>query len=519
MKYYTDFLVIGSGIAGLFFALNASKFGKVVIVAKDDLNNTTTNKAQGGIASVMYSPDSFEKHITDTLACGSGLSDPEIVEMVVHEGPDRIQDLINIGISFDKTKQGKFDLGKEGGHSEKRVLHYKDKTGKEIQRALIYAVKNNANITVLENHFALEIITQHHIGQKIKKNTQGIMCFGAYIYDINNRQVKKYLSKKTVLATGGCGNVYSFTTNPTICTGDGVAMAYRAKAEVKHMEFIQFHPTALYDPYSQPAFLITEALRGAGAILRNHENEEFTLKYDNRGSLAPRDIVAKSIDNELKISGRDFVYLDATSIPKSKLLDRFPTIYAKCLEKGINITRDYIPVITAAHYMCGGVVTDKTGSTNIKNLYAIGEVAHTGMHGANRLASNSLLEAVVFAYRAANDAGKTLCDFENEIINKIPEWDDFGTVENEELILVTYSKKEVQQIMSSYVGIVRSDLRLIRAMQRLEILYRETEALYKKSNITVKICELRNLINTGYLIVKMASERKTNSGLHYNIDY
>lgn len=518
MKKNTDFLVIGSGIAGLFYAITASKYGKVTIISKDKINNTTTVKAQGGIASVTYGPDSYEKHINDTIAGGSGINDKKIVEIVVKEGPDRIKDLIEIGIKFDKNHSGKYDLSKEGGHSEKRVLHYKDKTGEEIQRALIYEVSNNPNIEILEDHFTIEIITQHHIGKVVNKKTPDVTCYGAYIYDIKNKKVITFLSKRTLMATGGCGNVYNFTTNPSICTGDGVAMVYRAKGLVENMEFIQFHPTAFYEPNNKPAFLITEALRGAGAILRNHKNEDFCKKYDERGSLAPRDIVARSIDNELKISGKEHVFLDATNISKNKLIENFPNVYANCLEKGINISRDYIPVTTAAHYMCGGIKTDEYGRSSITNLYAAGEVAYTGLHGANRLASNSLLEAVVFSYRAANHSAKDINTHDNTLINKIPDWNDEGTIKNEELVLVTYSLKEVQQIMSNYVGIVRSDLRLNRALDRLEILYRETENLYKKSNITLSICELRNLINTSYLIVKMALQRKQNIGLHYNVD-
>lgn len=519
MKKDTDFLVIGSGISGLFFALKASKFGKVCIITKDEINNNTTVKAQGGIASVTYHPDSYEKHITDTIKSGAGISNPEIVEMVIKEGPDRINDLLEIGTSFDKNSLGNFDLSKEGGHSEERVLHFKDKTGEEIQRALFYEVKNNPNISILENHFAIEIITQHHTGQLVKRSTPNICCYGAYVYDIKNRKVITFLAKKTLMASGGGGNVYSFTTNPTVCTGDGVAMVYRAKGLVENMEFVQFHPTALYDQYSKPAFLITEALRGEGAILKNHKGEDFCRKYDERGSLAPRDIVARSIDNELKISGKEFVYLDTTQISKNILLEKFPTIFAKCLEKGINISKDYIPVIPAAHYMCGGITVDEHGLSSIKNLYAVGEVASTGMHGANRLASNSLLEAIVYAHRAAVHSGTNLQSANSDIMSRIPDWNDEGTLENEELILVTYSIKEVQQIMSSYVGIVRSNIRLQRALDRLEILYKETENLYKRSNITLSICELRNLINTSYLIVKMASERKSNIGLHYNIDF
>lgn len=518
MKRHTDFLVIGSGIAGLIFAINASKYGKVTVLAKEKVENTTTAKAQGGIASVTYDPDSFQNHAKDTISSGSGLNDKEIVDIVVKEGPERIKELISYGTKFDKNKKGLFDLGKEGGHTQNRVLHYKDKTGEEIQRALLKEAQKHHNIEILENHFTIEIITQHHLGQVITKNTPNVTCFGAYVFDKCNNKVISFISKKTIMATGGCGTVYSFSTNPEFCTGDGVAMVYRAKGLIKNMEFIQFHPTVLYDPDSKPGFLITEALRGAGAILRNDKGEDFCKKYDPRGSLAPRDIVARAIDNELKITGNDFVLLDATHIPESRLKEKFPTIYEKCLDKGIDICKDMIPVIPGAHYMIGGIKVNKNGESTIKNLYAIGEVACTNLHGANRLASNSLLEAAVFAHRASINSGEKLKSLNKEIIKQIPDWDDKGTVENEELVLVTYSKKEVQQIMSTYVGIVRSDLRLKRALDRLEILYKETEALYKKSNVSVSICELRNLINVAYLIVKMGSEQKQNIGLHFNID-
>jgi L-aspartate oxidase len=517
MKKKVDFLVIGSGIAGLFYALKVSKFGKVAIISKENIDNTTTVRAQGGIASVMYNPDSYDKHIEDTINAGAGLNNREVVEIVVKEGPTRVHDLINIGTHFDKDATGAYDLGKEGGHSESRVLHFKDKTGQEIQRALVSEVRNNPNILVYENHFAIEIITQHHLGEVVKKSTPGITCYGAYVFDTDTKKVITYLAKATMIATGGCGNAYQSTTNPVGITGDGVAMVYRAKGVVENMEFVQFHPTSLYNPNEKPSFLITEALRGAGAILKNHKNEDFCLKYDSRGSLAPRDIVARAIDTEMKLSGEDYVFLDARHISKEKLMNHFPTIFAKCMEIGINITKDMIPVTPAAHYICGGIKTDVHGRTSIANLFAAGEVACTGLHGANRLASNSLLEAVVFAHRAAEDTINAKW-MDSSILNKIPDWNDEGTILNEELVLVSYSRKEVQQIMSNYVGIVRSDLRLQRAMDRLEIIFKETEELYKASKITVSICELRNIINIGYLIIKQAKDRRESVGLHFNSD-
>jgi L-aspartate oxidase len=517
MKKKVDFLILGSGIAGLFYALKVSKFGKVAIISKENIDNTTTVKAQGGIASVMYNPDSYEKHIEDTINAGAGLNNREVVEIVVKEGPTRVHDLINIGTHFDKDATGAYDLGKEGGHSESRVLHFKDKTGQEIQRALVSEVRNNPNILVYENHFAIEIITQHHLGEVVKKSTPGITCYGAYIFDTETKKVITYLAKATMIATGGCGNAYQSTTNPVGITGDGVAMVYRAKGTVENMEFVQFHPTSLYNPNEKPSFLITEALRGAGAILKNHKNEDFCLKYDSRGSLAPRDIVARAIDTEMKLSGEDYVFLDARHISKEKLMNHFPTIFAKCMEIGLNITKDMIPVTPAAHYICGGIKTDVKGRTSIASLYAAGEVACTGLHGANRLASNSLLEAVVFAHRAAEDTINAQWQ-DAKILEKIPDWNDEGTIKNEELVLVSYSRKEVQQIMSNYVGIVRSDLRLQRAMDRLEIIFKETEELYKASNVTVSICELRNIINVGYLIIKQAKDRRESVGLHFNSD-
>ncbi|MDR2835908.1 MAG: L-aspartate oxidase [Bacteroidales bacterium] len=518
MKKQVDFLVIGSGVAGLFYALKVCKYGNVAIIAKDKIDNTSTSKAQGGIASVTSSLDSYEKHIEDTIIAGCGLNDRKIVEIVVKEGPERIKDLIDIGTNFDLDKSGHYDLTREGGHSEFRILHYKDKTGAEIQRALVNAVKQTSNIKVFENHFAIELITQHHLGEEVKRSRKDTTCYGAYVFDEEKDKIFTVIAKQTMIATGGCGNIYLNTTNPISITGDGIAMVYRAKGQVENLEFFQFHPTALYNPSEKPSFLITEAMRGEGAILRNHRKEDFTKKYDKRGSLAPRDIVARAIDNEMKLSGEDFVYLDARHIDKEHLMEHFPTIYAKCLEIGINIKNDLIPVTPAAHYLCGGIKTDEYGNSSIKNLFVTGEAACTGLHGANRLASNSLLEAVVFAARAAEQAHFAV-EVNNEIIEKIPDWDDSGTIKNEELILISHSKKEVQQIMSNYVGIVRTDLRLQRALSRLEIIYKETEDLFKTSKVTVSLCELRNLINVSYLVIKMATARKESIGLHYNSDY
>jgi len=517
MRKKVDFLVIGSGIAGLTYALKVAHCGKVCIVTKSTIDDTATKYAQGGIAAVMYTPDTYEKHIRDTLNAGDELCNEEIVRLTITESTDRVSELIEWGANFDKTSTGRYDLAKEGGHSEYRVLHHKDQTGNEIERALIQRVKEHPNIEILENYFAIEILTQHHLGIELKKGTPGIKCFGAYLLNTNTNEVTTVLSKITLLATGGAGNVYSATTNPVISTGDGIAMVYRAKGVVENMEFIQFHPTALYNPEERPSFLITEALRGFGAILKTIGGKEFMQKYDSRGSLAPRDIVARAIDNEMKLSGDDHLYLDCRHLHKNALISHFPTIYAKCLSIGIDITRDMIPVVPVAHFTCGGIKVDKFARTSILNLYASGECASTGLHGANRLASNSLLESAVFSHRASVHSIESISDI--GYCDEIPDWDYEGTIMNEEMVLITQSMKELQTIMSSYVGIVRSDLRLKRALDRLQILYRETEDLFKRSVVTVKICELRNLINSAYLITKMAMKRKESRGLHFSIDY
>jgi L-aspartate oxidase len=517
MKKRTDFLVIGSGIAGLTFALKAAKHGKVSIVTKANLDDTNTRYAQGGIAAVFSEPDNFEKHIKDTLIAGDGFCDEAVVRMVVEEAPERINDLIQMGVSFDRKEDGTYDLAKEGGHSEHRILHHKDKTGEAIQKTLVEQVRNEPNIEIFEHHFAIEILTQHHLGDVLKKNYPDIKCFGAYVADLVNQKVISFLSKITVIATGGMGNVYMTTTNPEIATGDGVAMVYRAKGTIENMEFVQFHPTSLYDPNKRPSFLITEALRGYGAVLKNMAGEKFMNRYDSRGSLAPRDIVARAIDNEMKIWGDDHAWLDCTHLKADGLKDHFPNVYEHCLARGIDITKDMIPVVPAAHYSCGGIKVDIDGQSNINRLYALGEAASTGLHGANRLASNSLIEAAVFSHRASIHSGKRLSQLKFE--EKIPDWDYKGTTHLEEMILVTQNYKEVQMIMSNYVGIVRSDLRLERALVRLEIIYKETESLYKRSLISKKICELRNVINVGYVIIKMAKSRQESIGLHYSIDH
>ena len=517
MKIETDFLVIGSGIAGLSYALKVANYGKVCILTKKEIDNTTTTFAQGGIAAVINEPDSYEKHIADTLNAGAGLCNEKIVRMIVKEAPAQIKELVNWGVNFDKTDNETFDLAKEGGHSEHRILHHKDNTGFEIQRGLTEQVLKHKNITVLDYYFAVEIITQHHLGELVKRFDKNIECFGAYALNKKTNEIDTFLAKATMIATGGTGNLYHTTTNPDVATGDGIAMVYRAKGEIENMEFVQFHPTSLYNPGEKPSFLISEAVRGFGAVLKTMNGKEFMQKYDSRASLAPRDIVTRAIDNEMKISGDDHVFLDCTHLDSEKLKEKFPNIYQKCLTIGIDMTKNMVPVVPAAHYLCGGIQVDENGKSSIKNLYAAGETSSTGMHGANRLASNSLLEAVVYADRAAKHA---IVAIENVEVNRnIPDWNDEGTTLNEEMILITQSLKEVQQIMSNYVGIVRSDLRLKRALERLELLYNETEELYKQSKLFVQLCELRNLINIGYLVIKMGQNRKESIGLHYTIDY
>ena len=409
------------------------------------------------------------------------------------------------------------DRHKEGGHSEFRILHHADNTGAEIQTSLIETVNNHPNIAVFTNHYAVEIITQHHMDIIVTRHTPGIKCFGAYVLNEDTGEVHTFLSKITVMATGGCEAVYRNTTNPLVATGDGIAMVYRAKGSVKDMEFIQFHPTALYHPGDRPSFLITEAMRGYGAVLRNLGGEEFMHKYDPRLSLAPRDIVARAIDSEMKQRGEDHVYLDVTHKDPEETKKHFPNIYKKCLSLGIDITKDYIPVAPAAHYLCGGIKVDLNGQSSIRRLYAIGECSCTGLHGGNRLASNSLIEAVVYADAAAKHSLSVMDRY--EFNQDVPEWNDEGTITNEERVLITQSMKEVNQIMEAYVGIVRSNTRLIRAWNRLDILYEETESLFKRCKASRELCELRNMINVGYLITRQAMERKESRGLHYTIDY
>ena len=519
MVYKYDFLVIGSGIAGMSYALKvAGKGGRVALVCKTTLEEANTYYAQGGVASVTnLLVDNFDKHIEDTMIAGDWLSDRKAVEKVVRNAPAQIKQLIEWGVQFDKNEKGEFDLHREGGHSEFRILHHADNTGAEIQESLIRAVKQHPDIDIFENSFAVEIITQHHLGKIVTRRTPDITCYGAYVLDVATKKVNTFLSKMTVMATGGIGQVYTTTTNPSVATGDGIAMVYRAKGTVKDMEFIQFHPTALFHPGDRPSFLITEAMRGYGAVLRTCDGKEFMQKYDKRLSLAPRDIVARAIDNEMKMRGEDHVYLDVTHKDAEETKHHFPNIYAKCLSLGIDITKDYIPVAPAAHYLCGGIKVDLNGCSSIQRLYAVGECSCTGLHGGNRLASNSLIEAVVYADAAAKHSLENIGHY--SFREDVPEWNDEGTQHNEEMVLITQSLREVNQIMSTYVGIVRSNLRLDRAWNRLDILYEETEKLFKQSTASKEICELRNIINVGYLIMRQAKERHESRGLHYSIDY
>ena len=519
MIHQYDYLVIGSGIAGMSFALKVAEQGKsVAIICKTELEEANTHFAQGGIASVTnLQVDNFEKHIHDTLVAGDWINDRAAVEMVVRRAPSQIKELIRWGVDFDRNEDGGFDLHREGGHSEFRILHHKDNTGAEIQTSLIEAIKRQPNIHIFNHHFAVEIITQHHLGIIVTRYTPGIRCFGAYVLNEDTGRVDTFLSRITVMATGGCEAVYRNTTNPLVATGDGIAMVYRAKGAVKNMEFIQFHPTALFHPGDRPCFLITEAMRGYGGVLRTLDGKEFMQKYDERLSLAPRDIVARAIDNEMKQRGEDHVYLDVTHKDPEETKRHFPNIYQKCLSLGIDITRDYIPVAPAAHYLCGGIVVDLDGQSSIRRLYALGECSCTGLHGGNRLASNSLIEAVVYADAAARHSLGVVdrYDFNEDV----PEWNDEGTISTEERVLITQSAKEVNQIMEAYVGIVRSNVRLTRAWNRLDILYEETERLFKHSKASRELCELRNMINVGYLITRQAMERKESRGLHYTLDY
>jgi L-aspartate oxidase len=517
----TDFLIIGSGIAGLTFAVKtARRFPdkSITILTKANTDETNTKYAQGGIAVVNdLVKDSFSKHIEDTLVAGDGLCNEAVVDMVVKEGPERVNEIIEWGARFDRDKQGEYMRGKEGGHSENRILHHKDVTGQEIERALVEETKRYPNIQIHNHWFVLDIITQHHLGYLVTKSTPDITCYGVYAMNLINSNVEKILACCTLMASGGVGQVYRTTTNPRIATGDGIAMVHRAKGRIENMEFIQFHPTALFEVGVSPSFLITEAVRGDGGILRNKDGEAFMSGYDTRADLAPRDVVARAIDSEMKRTGTEHVYLDCRHMDMDKFREHFPNIHAKCLSIGIDVAQKMIPVAPAAHYCFGGIKTDDAARSSIISLFAVGECASTGLHGANRLASNSLLEALVFAHRCALAVAEQIDQV--QFNDAVPDWNASGTNDPREMILITQSLKETQQIMSDYVGIVRNDIRLQRAMSRIDLIHRETEELYKTATLSPQLCELRNLITIGYLIVKGAQFRKESRGLHYNTDY
>ena len=519
----TDILVLGSGSAGLFFALDCVKRSKlkILIITKKERSESNTNYAQGGIASVMHAHDSYKAHIHDTLIAGAGLCHVEAVKILVEEGPERIRDLMGLGAQFTRDKSGELHLGKEGGHSAHRIVHTRDLTGKEIERSLLEAIAKNPQITLLEDHYAVELLTDHQRTDRKRKKKDPITCYGAYILHEESGKVEIVRAHKAVmLATGGAGQVYLHTTNPLIATGDGVGMGYRAGAKVANLEFIQFHPTTLYAEGAK-SFLISEAVRGAGAILRNQAGERFMIEYDPiRLELAPRDIVARAIDAELKRRGEQYVLLDISHLGAANIRREFPTIYEKCKQFGIDITKDPIPVVPAAHYSCGGIVTDLDGRTNIKNLYACGEVSMTGVHGANRLASNSLLESLVFSYRAAKNLMEELKKRpkKNQKISLV-EWDESGTENAEEWVVIEHDRREVQQLMWDYVGIVRSTYRLKRAERRLKLIAQEIEAYYRRTKVTVPLLELRNIALTALLIVRSALKRKESRGLHFMTDY
>jgi len=513
----SDFLVIGSGAAGLSFALRAAEHGKVIILTKKQRADSNTNYAQGGIAAVFASGDSYKKHIKDTTRGGAGLCYEKAVRIIAEEGPDRIQDLEKWGVTFThKPGSSKYDLGREGGHSMNRIVHVKDKTGYAVEMKLLERVKEHPSIEVYENDSVIELITEHHVNKNKKTKKENKNCWGAYALDDKTNTVKTFLAKVTLLATGGTGQVYLHTSNPTIATGDGIAMCYRAGVDIANLEFMQFHPTTLYHPKAD-SFLISEAVRGFGGILRTKNGERFMEKYHEQAELAPRDVVARAIDKEMKTRGDECVYLDVTHLDAQELRDNFPQINEKLLSFKIDMTKELIPVVPAAHYMCGGVLTDLEGKTSLRGLYATGEVACTGVHGANRLASNSLLEALVFSKRAYESAVRLIK--EKFDFPPIPTWDDRGTFDQEEWVLISHDRYEIQKIMWDYVGIVRSDLRLKRAERRVTMIAEEIENFFKKTKVTPPLLELRNLATVALKIIQCAQFRKESRGLHYTTDY
>lgn len=526
MNIKTDFLIIGSGVAGLMFALKVADHGSVAIVTKRGVTDSNTMHAQGGIASVFGSLDSFDLHIRDTLDSGDGLCNKEVVEMVVKNGPERICELIDLGVQFNLSNKEKsvnkppeLDLGREGGHSQKRIVHAQDMTGQELERVLVGHAKNHHNITLFENHIAIDLITcSTRMKRGFVTTTHEDYCCGAYVFDRITKKVKTFSSKITILATGGAGKVYLYTSNPDIATGDGIAMAYRAGATLANLEFVQFHPTCLYHPDAKN-FLISEAVRGEGGILIDSSGNSFMERYSPLKDLACRDVVARAIDTELKRTGQDSVFLDISHKSPEFIKERFPNLYEQCLLFGIDMTADPIPVVPAAHYMCGGVVTDMMGRTDIRNLYATGETACTGLHGANRLASNSLLEAIVYAHAAAEQAVKDTHATDFKSFPETPAWDEVGTTDSDELIMVSQNWDEIRRFMWNYVGIVRSDKRLARAKRRIEIIQNEIREYYWNFKVAADLVELRNIATVAELIIKCAMHRKESRGLHYNLGY
>jgi L-aspartate oxidase len=515
----SDFLVVGSGVAGLSFALRVAEKGTVTVITKKERAESNTNYAQGGIASVFSPDDSYDFHIQDTLRVGMGLCNLEAVCLIVREGPERVRELEEWGVGFTHQggKENPYELGREGGHSRNRIVHAKDRTGMVIEQALLEKVRDHPKIQVKENHVAVELITEHQLKERKERKGGEIHCWGVYALNGETGEVEVYLSNVTLLASGGVGRVYLHSTNPAIAVGDGIAMAYRAGAAIANLEFMQFHPTALFHPDGD-SFLISEAVRGFGGILRTGNGEAFMKKYNPQADLAPRDIVARAIDAEMKKRGEDCVYLDVTHLDARKVRNRFPQINERLRSLKIDMTKEPIPVVPAAHYMCGGVLTDMEGRSTINGLYVTGEAACTGVHGANRLASNSLLEALVFSNRASQSAIRALQEREGGL-PAIPLWNDEGTFNQEEWVLISHDKREVQRLMWDYVGIVRSDERLERARKRVGLIAEEIETFYKKTKVTPPLLELRNLSCVAFLIIRSALFRKESRGLHYTTDY